>query len=523
MDAARALQEGADHAKHARYEEARVALERAVALGAGAEALVMLAVARGELGDAEGAGRDFSRARSLKPTDPAIALLDATLLPTVYRDAGELEAWRSRYSDALASFVRDLPRYQADAHRVLAAARTNFLLAYQGKNDVELQRLLCEGLTGLLRQICPQYLEPRRRVGRARPRIGFVSAFLYDCTVGRYFGSWIEGLGDRFEVFAFMTRAYRDAYTERLERSCASFQVTSGSVLEIAAAIAAAELDVLVFPEVGMDARTRLLSCLRLAPAQAAGWGHPETTGSPEIDAYFSCEEMEQEGSDAHYTERQLLKLPGLGVAYELPPAPPPLTKEHLRLEAGRRAYCCPHSLFKLHPDSDEFLAEIMARDPEGVLFVFQEGPVPTQRFAGRFAATLERKGVPPRRQLRMLPHMSQTDFRRMLQAMDVLVDPLHWSGGNTALDALALGVPLVTNPGPLMRSRQAAAMLQRLDVPELVAQTPLQAAERAVELACDPALRAATRQRILENRPRLFDDAAPVRCFAESLNMLIG
>jgi CRISPR-associated protein Csy1 len=129
---------------------------------------------------------------------------------------------------------------------------------------------------------------------------------------------------------------------------------------------------------------------------------------------------------------------------------------------------------------------------------------------------------VPARRQLRLLPRLSPTDFRRAIQAADVIVDPLHWSGGNTALDTLAAGTPVVTVPGPLMRSRQASAMLRRLDASECIAATPSEAAMLAVRVAHEAGLRDALRSRISANGARLFSDGAPVARLAEHLASLV-
>lgn len=524
MGAEDSYREGVAHAERFRFEEARRALEQAVAQGAGVDALAVLCAVRGELGDSAGAEDALARAVALRPADPSLALLDATLLPMVYRGAQDLERWRARYTSRLDQFVRDVARYKPEAARILGLPRTNFLLAYQGRDDVALQTRLCEGLTVLLREACPQFLVSRKRVARSRIRVGFASAFLFDCTIGRYFVSWFEGLDtQRFEIAGFMTGAAGDDFTERIARSCAFFERVNRPVTDVAARIAAAELDVLVYPEVGMDPRCRLLSCLRLAPTQLAAWGHPQTTGSPEIDAYLTCAEMEAPQGQAHYTE-PLLALPGLGVAYDPPPAPPPFARAELGLEPGRRVYCCPHSLFKLHPDTDALFAEILAADPDGLLVVFHAqsaGAEPARVIAERIARALEQRGVAPRRQLRVVPRMAPTDFRRALQAADVVVDPLHWSGGNTALDALAMGVPVVTTPGTLMRSRQAAAMLRRLGVAGLVAGSATEAARVAVNVANDRSLRDAMSERIRANRGQLFGDGEPVKrlaCLLEEL-----
>ena len=83
-----------------------------------------------------------------------------------------------------------------------------------------------------------------------------------------------------------------------------------------ARAIGDAQLDALIYPEIGMDALTTQLASLRLAPVQAATWGHPETTGLPTIDLYLSADGLEPADADGNYSER-LVRLPNLGVCVE--------------------------------------------------------------------------------------------------------------------------------------------------------------------------------------------------------------
>ena len=59
---------------------------------------------------------------------------------------------------------------------------------------------------------------------------------------------------------------------------------------------------------------------------------------------------------------------------------------------------------------------------------------------------------------------------RALALVHDAMIDTLHWSGGNTSLDGLACGLPIVTLPGAYMRGRQSAGMLGLLGLPELVA-----------------------------------------------------
>src|SRR4029450_12224462 len=59
-------------------------------------------------------------------------------------------------------------------------------------------------------------------------------------------------------------------------------------------------LDVLVYPELGMDHATFALAALRLAPRQLAGWGHPVTTGLPSIAAMLTAGAVAHACAAAH-------------------------------------------------------------------------------------------------------------------------------------------------------------------------------------------------------------------------------
>jgi CRISPR-associated protein Csy1 len=251
---------------------------------------------------------------------------------------------------------------------------------------------------------------------------------------------------------------------------------------------------------------------------QCAGWGHPVTTGGDGVDAYFTCGAMEPNDAAAHYSER-LVPLPGIGVSYPMPEPVPPFPREKLRLPTDRRLYVCPQSLFKIHPAMDAVFARLLAADPGGALVFFQAtASGVTERFAARLQRSLAAQGVAPGSQLKFLPRMNPRAFRRVLAAADVVVDTTHWSGGNTTLDAIAAGTPVVTVPGRFMRARQTAAMLAMLDLPELVADSPDALVDLAVAVAGDADLNRSLRSRMAERRGALFDQPAPLASFADAL-----
>jgi predicted O-linked N-acetylglucosamine transferase (SPINDLY family) len=289
-------------------------------------------------------------------------------------------------------------------------------------------------------------------------------------------------------------------------------------VEDIAARIASDDLDVIVHPEVGMTPHSYLLAALRLAPTQLAGWGHPVTTGSDAIDGYLTCAMMEPAEAAGHYVE-PLVPLPGLGVDYAMPTAPPPTARNTFGLPAAGRLYLCAQSLFKVHPDMDALLAAILEADPEGVLVFFQAtAQAVTERFAARLQGLLAARGIPARAQVKFLPRMNGAGFRRALSAVDVVLDTVHWSGGNTTLDAFAAGTPVVALPGRFMRGRQSAAMLEAMGLAELVARDANDYVRIAVEAAGDRERNAGLRAAIARERGVLFDRPEAIAALQSAL-----
>ena len=70
----------------------------------------------------------------------------------------------------------------------------NFYLAYQGMNDRQLQSEYAAFVADALSAAVPEFFEPLPRdmnAAKRRLRVGFLSSFLRECTVGSYFKSWI--------------------------------------------------------------------------------------------------------------------------------------------------------------------------------------------------------------------------------------------------------------------------------------------------------------------------------------------
>jgi CRISPR-associated protein Csy1 len=439
------------------------------------------------------------------------------LLPQVYESLDDLESVRRQYTEGLGRLeaLADSFRFRNRDAALSDARWTNFYLAYQGKDDVEPQRRYGAFLRSVLQRAAPELYAPRtKRRAAGRIRVGFLSHFFFNCTAGRYFSAWATQLDrTRFETVVYYTNEWVADDTRAIAAAVDRFRHLPGRPLAtLAQQVIADQLDILVYPELGMHPETFALASLRLAPVQCAGWGHPNTTGHPEIDWFVSCEAMEPPDAAAHYSERLAL-LPGLGTRYVTPRTDSQRTRADFGLPDGRTLYLLPQSLFKIHPDNDELLARVLERDPAGIAVLFASNHANiTNAFAARLAPVFERHGMDLHERTCFLGALAHHEYLRVNQLCDVMLDTMHWSGGNTSLDALAMGLPLVTLPGGLMRGRQSQAMLRIVGAQDLVASSVEEYLGIAQRLGGDAAERTRISGRIRDGLGNLFERDEPIR-----------
>jgi protein O-GlcNAc transferase len=441
----------------------------------------------------------------------------ALALPIIPGSRDEIEHTRARFSTEIARLQDEGLRLDDPVAQV---GQTCFYLAYHAQDDRPLQ----QQVAAFYRKACPDLLftaphaarPPRPARGR-RLRIGFVSAHFHGHTIARLNEGLIARLDrSRFDPVLVCATKRDDAMRRRLAAAAGSvLQLPTGDLAAAREAIAAQELDLLYYTDIGMEPFTYFLAFSRLAPVQTLTWGHPDTTALPGIDWFLSCDAMEPEGAQAHYAE-PLARLPGPTVWYPRPVLPQrPKRRAELGLPEGATLYVCPQSLFKLHPDFDPVLVEILRRDPRGVLVLLQ-GPQPA--VARRLLDRLGRAGPDVAQRVRLLGTLSTPDFLTLTAVCDVMLDPLHYSGGNTSLEAFAVGTPIVTWPGAFMRGRHTCGFYRLMGYEELVARDHAHYVELAVRLGTDVAFRRRATAAILDACPVLFENDATLRALENFL-----
>jgi predicted O-linked N-acetylglucosamine transferase (SPINDLY family) len=228
------------------------------------------------------------------------------------------------------------------------------------------------------------------------------------------------------------------------------------------------------------------------------------------VDAYLSSNLVETGEADSHYSER-LIRASTM-LTYQTPVALPakPKPREFFgeAFSGARHLYGCVQNLGKFHPDFDPVLADILRRDPLGVIVAARD----QNGYAAGILQSRWRREMPEvAHRIILTDPLKQADYLSLLAACDVLLDPLHFGGVTTTYDALALHQPVVTLPTPFHRGRYTAACLRKIGVTQTIARDCDDYAALAVALAEDSVGRRALQRQLRDATGPLFADQTAV------------
>jgi protein O-GlcNAc transferase len=476
-------------------------------------ALINLGNAQRRKGDADAAMEAYAKAVQRRHHD-GLRIKSATTLPIVQRSWQHIAEIRRDFEGRVRALLADDVLV---TDPLLETSTTTFFLAYHGLGNRHLQELVAK----LHLKSCPwlDYVAPHVEnppTGRDKIRIGFVSAYFRRHSIGRLMQGVIERLPKEiFEIVVITQPGQRDPIVRAIETAADKIISIPAELAEARDVIAGEELDILFYADIGMDVRTYFLAFIRLAPVQCVTWGHPDTTGIPNIDYFVSSALIEPDGADSDYSET-LYPLQTLPTYYRRPKIPGNLkSRDELGLAEGRRTYLCPQSVIKHHPDLDDIVAGILRGDSAGEVLLV-EGAVPdwTRQVAERMGRTIP--DVAGR--VTSVPRMPPEDFLALMEAADVIFDPPHFSGGNTSFEAFALGKPVVAHEGNFMRGRVTAGMYRAMGIGDATGRSPGECAQIALALGLDQDRRKELQARIMDAGERLFEQDLAVREFERFL-----
>ena len=333
----------------------------------------------------------------------------------------------------------------------------------------------------------------RDRAPDRQLRIGYVSADFREHAVGRFMLPIIATHDrERYEVVCYSDVRAADRVTDAIRAAADRFIITAAmDDAALASHVRNDGIDILI--DLALHAaRNRLLAfARRAAPVQATYLGYPGTSGMRAMHFRITDIHLDPPDggeTDRAYTERSI-RLPRTYWCYVPPPNMPAVGP----LPAAANGFVTFGCLNKFTKASDVALrtwARLLARTGAKSRLILH---APRGRARERVLAMMAAENVAAER-VEFVGAQGVLDYLNTYSRIDVGLDPFPYNGGTTTIDALLMGVPVVSLAGDAAVRRAGASILSNAGLPELVARTTDAYVDVAAALADDRARLAALR-----------------------------
>ncbi|MEP7183873.1 MAG: hypothetical protein ABI886_16975, partial [Betaproteobacteria bacterium] len=341
-----------------------------------------------------------------------------------------------------------------------------------------------------------------RRPGRVR--IGYLGADLRNHVMGKQMWAAIEHHDrSRFELSFWSTSTEHDAWTDRYRGFGERFDVIADlSERAAAARIADADLDLLVDLSTNTKGGKPGILALKPARVQMTHIASAGTVGLAAIDFKLTdrfCEVPENQ----QYQLETLLPMDGCAYPYRhvAPAVDHPFHRAPLGIAAEAVVIGAFANMWKLSRRCLGLWREVLARVPRARLAFSPLSAAMRDRYLRLAAAA----GIAEERLLFLPQGRDDAEGLARYSLVDFSLDTMPYGGVNGTLEALDMGVPVVTLVGSRHGERTSYSILANLGVTQTAALTPEAYVETAVRLAVDPAFMSEVRASIragLANSP---------------------
>lgn len=486
--------------------EAAEVLRRAVALDPGSvTAWCNLGAVLRARRDYAGAMHAFAQGRAAAPDSPLPYALGDLLVEMGRVEEGLnvlREGW-SRFPEtptlargmcSALNYVSDDPDQIAAAHRALGA-------------------LVSRRIPAPARVVCCDP-DPDRPL-----RIGYLSADLRAHSVAWFARALFEP-ADRgaFRVHAYYASPHVDEFTRWFRARAEVWRPVHGlSDAAVADLIRRDGVDILVDLG-GLSGGSRVaVLAWRAAPVQVTYLGYPATTGLAAVDVRFVDSETDPPGAQA-WSAEQLVRLDPCFLCYT-PDADAP---EPAREPGGGLVFASFNQVQKISPATLGLWSRVLAGVP-GSRLVLKAHALGHPDVADHLRARLAAAGIDPARVELHGPVPEQREHLAWYRRVDVALDTTPYCGTTTTLEALWMGVPVITLRGRTHAARVGASLLSAAGLSELIADTPQQYVQQAVAVAGDVSGRARWRETLRGQLARspVCDTGAFVRRLGQAYRSL--
>ena len=356
-----------------------------------------------------------------------------------------------------------------------------FNLSYDQYENIELN----SKIVGIYRKIYPELNQKFQiKENNQKIRIGFISEFFSNHTIGKLFKGIIFNLSDeKFEKFVFHSHKtdISPIYQEFLnaEKKINIKNITlSKNFQKSVNEIIQENLDIVFFPDIGMSSEFYYLSFIRFAKIQITSWGHPITTSNDTIDYFLSSKLLETKDAHKRFSEKLILS-DYLPMYFYKPKIKNILPEKEI---IKKNFYFCSQNLMKIHPHFDEIIGKILKKDKKSkIFFIKDKNEIISKKLLKRF----QKNTLIDLNRVTFFEKMGVEDYINTCGSSSVLLDTLYFGAGNSFHESMFYGTPTVTMPTENLKSRIVLGAYKQMQIEKPPVVTSIdEYVDCAVELA---------------------------------------
>lgn len=323
-------------------------------------------------------------------------------------------------------------------------------------------------------------------------KIAFVSTDFYASARSFFVVPLLQALDrQQFHVTAYSDTKKVDAMSNTIEGLCNLWRDSSGmSDAELSTQISADEIDILVDLS-GHGANNRLgVFAKNAAPIQVSWLGYPSTTGLGNIAFRITDRFADPVGTDdAFYTE-QLIRLPSGFLCYQPLASAPEIAASY---GGDTIRFASFNSLAKISGECIDLWASAMHAVPGSTLYLKRQ-PLENSNCKNYFIEQFARRGIASERLILSTSKAKIEQHLNEYNHVDIALDTVPYNGTTTTLEALWMGVPVVSLIGNTHAGRVSSSILHRLNLGNLACQDATEFVDRVQELVNHSAARSGLR-----------------------------
>lgn len=392
-----------------------------------------------------------------------------------------------------------------------------YYLVYTGFNN----KTLYQKTSNLFKKLCPDLVYTSKNLENKNQiiKIGFISNFIFkNHSVCKDRIGIIKALIDdnRFDVYLFgNNNDSEEIYLEKIGNYKNRIYLPK-NIKESRKIIESYNLDIIVYPEIGMDFFYWILAHSKLARIQINTWGHSETSGIDTIDYYVSSSYYEYEIAQNNYSEK-LIRLKSLCTYYYPLNQIIKLDREdkllNFNLPTNCNLYGIFQNAFKYQINNIEMIKQILEKDPKGIIVILGLNNNPN-----RFKKFLEQALGYQINRVRLFDWLLTPKYHKLLSCMDIILDSYPFGGCNTSLDAFNFNKIVITLPSEKLNGRFTLGFYKKMEIYEPIAIDADDYVYKAVKFANDIKLREQIENKINNKKYLLFEEKESIDTWKEML-----